>query len=378
METVTVNDLVVIVGKCNLPATKADDLVQAFGPTFADVQAVAESAAAIVVTDATQLTEMKAAREHRLKLRALRTGADKIRKELKEASLREGQGIQNVYNMIAGICEPIETRLEHAEKFAERAEAARKESLRKSRGEALAAFVPDVSIYPLGEMTDAAWGQLLDGSRSAYQARIDAAAKAEADRLAAIEAQRVEDARIRAENERLAAEAKAERERAAAVEAEARKQREEAEASARKAKADADALLAKERKEREDAEAKARAEQADAARKAKAEADAAIAKERAAREAAEAKAKAEAEEVARKERAAKLAEQQRIDAESKAKKLAESAPDFEKLTALAAAFAAVQIPALSSDGAKIIADSVRGMQQRMCEYIAKQVENLRK
>ena len=343
MSVMEASELAKIVEKCNLPATKAADLVEAFGTTFVQVRDVAAVAESIVVTDATQVTEMKAARENRLKLRALRVGADKIRKELKEASLREGQGIQNVYNMIAGICEPLETRLEHAEKFAERAEAERKAKLKAARGEALAAFVPDVSIYPLGEMADAAWSQLLDGSRAAHEARIAAERKAESDRLEAIEAKRVEDARIRAENERLAAEAKAERERAAAIaeaarverekaEADARKQREEAEAAARKAKAEADALIAKERKSRDEAEAAARAERDAAAAKEKAEAD--------------------------------------------AKEKAEAAPDVDKLLALADAFAAVRFPDVASGAASSVLEAVSGMQVRLCEYIRTRAKNV--
>lgn len=365
MSVMEASELAKIVEKCNLPATKAADLVEAFGTTFVQVRDVAAVAESIVVTDATQVTEMKAARENRLKLRALRVGADKIRKDLKEASLREGQGIQNVYNMIAGICEPLETRLEHAEKFAERAEADRKAKLKAARSEALAAFVPDVSIYPLGEMTDAAWSQLLDGSRAAHEARIAAERKAEEDRLAAIEAKRVEDARIRAENERLAAEAKAERERAAAIAEAARVEREKAEAAARKAKAESDALIAKERRDREEAEAKAMAEQAEAARKAKAAADAALAKERKSREEAEAAARAERDAAAAKAKA---------EAEAKAK--AEAAPDVDKLLALADAFAAVRFPDVASGAASSVLEAVSGMQVRLCEYIRTRAKSI--
>lgn len=302
------------------------DLVKTFGPSFIAVRAMIEASAAIIVTDATQLTEMKAARTARLKLKAARVEVEKLRKETKEESLRVGQSVDKVAKMIASQCEIEEKRLEEAETFAERVEAARKAAAQAARREALAPFVPDVSIYPLGDMTEAAWGQLLTGSRSAFEAAAEAARKAEADRLAAIEAQKAEDARIRAENARLAKEA-AERDATAKAERE-------------KAAAELRAAQDKARSEREAAEKEAWAER----QRLEAEAR----REREAREAVERKAREEREavEAAKREEAERQRYQAEVAAEEEARKAA--APDAEKLREFAEAIKAVETPVMAT------------------------------
>lgn len=308
--------IVKVIEESGLVPTSADALRLAFEPIFDKARALVAESAEIVVTDATQVSAMKAAKAHRIVLKNHRVACDKLRRELKEDSLNYGRAVQSAYNVIASIIEPEEARLEEAEKFAERAEAARQEGLRKSRTEALSPYAIDASIYPLGTMTDAAFGQLLEGTRLAHEARIEAAKKAEEDRVAREKADAEERARVKAENEKLRAEQeKAHREH------EAEKARLIAEQREREEHA---------RKELEASEAAAKAEREKAA--------AEIRKANEARAAAEAKVKAEAEAKAKAERAAALV----------AKKAA-AAPDAEKIHALAVSIMGIAIPEMTTD-----------------------------
>lgn len=297
-----------------LPPARKTDLISAFGPAFCAARDIIEKSSAIVVTDATQLTEMQAAREARLKLQKVRTGADKLRVSLKAEYLATGKGIDNVAKAVMEACEAEEARLEACEKFAERAEAKRKAELKAARSEALSPFVPDTTIYPLGDMTEAAWAQLLEGSRAAHEARLAAAKKAEDDRIAAETARQAELAKAKAENERL---------------------RQQAEAEA-KAQRERDRIAAEERAKLEAAAAAERAKAAEIERKARAEREAAEAKEHAR---VEAEAKAAAEKAA-------------------AERAAAAAPDADKLRAFAAAIRAVQMPELATPAGRTLADKI--------------------
>ena len=285
-----------VIQDTGLVPTSAAALREAFEPIFAQAESLVAQSAGIVVSDATQVSEMKRARAARLQLKDIRVGCEKVRKELKADSLNYGRAIDAVAKVIAGIIEPEESRLEEAEKFAERAEAARQESLRKARAEALSPFCADVTIYPLGTMTEAAFAELLGGLQAAHEKRLADARKAEEDRKAREEAERAEQARIRAENERLRLENEAkdraireEREKAhresEALKAAAIAQQAQREADARaereRVEAERRAAEEKARKEREAIEAKARAEREAAERKAAAEREAAKKREEA-------------------------------------------------------------------------------------------------
>jgi len=154
----------------------------------------------------------------------------------------------------------------------------------------------------------------------AYEANIETERKAEAERLAAIEAERLEQIRIKEENSRLKAEA----------------DKKEKELAAERAKAEADrkAIEEKAQKEREEANEILKAEQ----EKARIEAEKA-AKEKEALEA-ELKAKKQAEAEAIAKRNAEILE------EEKAKEIASKAPRKEKLTKWVESF---EIPTFEND-----------------------------
>lgn len=298
-----------------LTTEKAGAIIAALAPLVEQAGALCERAGTITVTDATQVSEMREARELRLKLVKVRTSAERERVALKADALATGKAVDACARWIRDRVEPVESKLQEAEEFAERAEAKRKADLASERGPKLRAFGVDPSMYPLGEMKPAEWDRTLEGARLAFEAERERARKAEADRLAQVEAERVERERINAENTRLREEAQ---KREAAI-AEER----------RKAKAEADAAAEKARKEREAIE--------EAARKERLRLQAIADTERQKREAAE-----------RAERERAAAEKKRQEAEAKAAKRAAAAPDADKLRAYAKAIEDVPTPKMAT------------------------------
>lgn len=331
----TDTQLATIAASGGMAQTAAEALVKPFVPLAEEAFALVVQAESIVVTDATQVSEMKQSRTARLRLREIRIEVEKVRKGLKEDSLRRGQGIDLAANYIKGKVEPVEARLEEQEKFAERAEAKRKAELKASREALLAPFGIDTTHYQLGDMKDAAFAELLDSTRLAHEARVAAAKKAEADRIAAEEARKAEDARIRADNDRLKAEKEAV-ERAAAAERE--KARQEALAAQARADVERQRIEAQARAEREKAEAKAAAERAAH--------EAVLRKEREAREQLERDA-AEQRRIA----------EEKAKAEALAARRAAAAPDKQKLLTLAQTVRLIAVPSVKTLEAKTVAEN---------------------
>ena len=333
--------------QANLEPASAEGLLSTFRPLFAKANGICADAANLAVTDATQLTEMKRARELRLGLRAVRIEAEKTRKALKEDSLRRGKAIDGVYNVLEYAVAPVEAKLLEMEEFAARAEAARKAAIKAKREELLQPYGIDLQFYPLGEMSDAAFTQLFDATQFAHEAKAAAAKKAEEERVAKEKAEAAERERVRVENERLKKEA-------AEKEAALRAEREEAEkilaAERRIAAEQAAAAKAKADAERRALEEKARKEQEELHRRAAAE--------RAARE------KLEAEARARKE-----AEERRQREEAEAAARAAAAPDQEKLRALAALVRTVECPEMATPSGRIAGKEVAALIEELAMSI---------
>lgn len=342
-------DLAIVVEQNQLPADRAQPLLDSFQPLFVEAQEIIHAAQEIQVVDATQLTEMKQAREMRLKLRAVRGKVESLRKTLKEESLRTGKAIDGMANVLKYLIEPVEERLERDEKFAERAEADRKAKLKAAREELMKPFNVDVSYYDLANMPEATFAQLLENSRLSHEARIAAAAKAEADRIAAEQARIAEEARIRAENDRLRMEAEKQAKLAALERA--------------KAEADRRAIEEKALAEREAIQRKADAERAEAAAKARAEREAAerkAAEERRRLEAAAAAERVERERLEREARERAEAEASKRRLEEAAKRKAARAPDKDKIRTVAKTLLALELPQVASSEAVDMLGKIRG------------------
>lgn len=309
---ITSQALIKVDTECGLEGDAAQALRRAFAERY--VRITEHVTAAVAVTNAEDPAQVKEARKIRLALKAERCEVEKIRKSLKEDSLRRGKAIDGYANVLKYMVEPVENRLEAIEKAEELREKARVDALVAERSEILRSYGGDPAAFVLRTMDENTWQAILetvkrrDEERKEMQRKAEAA-RAEQERKDAEERerQRQENIRLKAEAEAREAQAKAEREAAAKEKAELEaKLKAEREA---KAKAEAEAAAVKAAQEKAEREAKAKAE-AEARAKAEAEAKAA-------------RAKAEAEAKAAKE-------------EAKAKRKAARAPDCEKLRTLAA------------------------------------------
>ena len=363
--------LVAYAGKTGLAETATGSLVEAFKPHFiaarkalADAEGVAAS-----VKDATCLTEIRKSRACRLAIRSIRIESDKTRKSQKEQALVFGRAVDGFHNILLADLAPTEAALQAAEDTAERAETARLDAREQGRKAALAPFVANSALFPLRDMTEPAFVELLGGMKAAKEASDAAAAKAKAD----AEAKRIADAaeaeRIRADNARLKKEAddlKAEQDRiqakadadAAAAKAEQDRIQKIADDAAQKAKDDAAAAqkLADDKLAKERAAAKAEQDRlkaiSDAEKAAeKKKSDDALADQK---KESDRLAKIEHDRVAAAEKTAKdlrdaetarlAAEKKKKDEEAAAAKKAAAAPDREKLLAYAATILALPKP----------------------------------
>ena len=335
--------MLAIASKAGITPALCDTLAAAFVPLAEQAAALIAEAEHIVVIDATQVTEIRQSRAARLKLKGVRVEIENARRRLKEEWLRPGQAIDDLARYLRDKIEPVESRLDDQEKIAERKEAERKAAIKAEREAALAPFGIDTQFYALGDMPEGQWTNLLAGSRAAHEAKVEAARKAEADRLAAEAARRAEEALIVAENERLKLEA-------AAREADVKRERErvdaERRAEAEKARLEREAIEAKAKAEREKAEGEAR-------------------REREAREALEAKARAEKAEADRK-----------AAAEAKALRAAERAPDKAKLAAFATAIRAVAIPAMKDANLNPITRGIEDRRESFAAWVEQQAESI--
>jgi hypothetical protein len=245
-----------------LEPRRAATLRESFGVMFDRVEAWQTEAAGLLVTAEDQVGRMKRARLLRLEIKDARVALDKKRKELKASVLVEGRAIDGAFAVFEGLAAPLEAHLRDQETFAERAEAARRDALMEARQAALLALeTPLWEIPPdLGDLGEGQWIGVLALAQEARKkreekARADAEAhargRAEAERFAA-EARKREVAQ-RVENARLRAEADAREE----VLAEERRAAERAQAKAateRKARLAAEAKVAEERTARVQAE----------------------------------------------------------------------------------------------------------------------------
>jgi uncharacterized membrane protein YqiK len=218
MET---NQLAVIVNESGLEKSKADVLLENFSDYFKLAGEWERKAKVLEVTDASQVAEMKMAREGRLFLKEKRVALEKTRKALKEQALREGKAIDGIANVLKALIVPIEQYLDEQEHFverqeAERAEAARLEAEAKGQAEWLEAEKKYAKEQERIRLENARLREEAEAKEKQMQAereqaeaerqRAAAAAKAECERVAAEAAkEKAELAAERAEKERIQA-----------------------------------------------------------------------------------------------------------------------------------------------------------------------------
>ena len=101
------NQLMVIVKESGSEKSKANVILEKFQDSFKIADEWSKKAKMLKVTDASQATEMKMAREGRLFLQKKRLDIEHTRKELKAQSLRECKAIDGIANVLKGLIEPI-------------------------------------------------------------------------------------------------------------------------------------------------------------------------------------------------------------------------------------------------------------------------------
>ena len=354
------NKLVKYAAETGLEKPATAILVEAFRPIFAksrealaDARGVAES-----VKDATCVREIMRSRACRLALRAVRLESDETRKKHKQHALLYGRAVDGFHNILLADLSPVETALKEAEDTAERAEAKRLAELRAAREAELVPLLDEPLLGNLADLSEADYRKKLSNAKLLRQAKLDAAAKVEAERKAKEEAAFVAAATAEAENAKLKAEAIA-REAAAKAEREAaeKKLAEERSAAAAAAKAAAEkaaqqraALEAAARIEKEKALAAAKAESDRLAEIARQERTAETARQNEAARKAQVEAQRLRDELAARAKA-EAAAAARVEAERKAaaaaEKRAAAEPDKAKLAAFASVLRRLPVPSLN-------------------------------
>ncbi len=111
------NKLELIVKESGLEQTKANIILEKFKDYFNLASIWEIKAKTIIVTQEDQRADMQMARIGRLELREKRIAIENTRKELKEQSLREGKAIDGIANVLKALIVPIEEYLEKQENF---------------------------------------------------------------------------------------------------------------------------------------------------------------------------------------------------------------------------------------------------------------------
>lgn len=339
---------------------KRADLPAAWEPFRIKLEALKKTAETLQVTDVSQTLEMKLARTTRLELRQLRIEIEKCRKGLGEDLLRQTQKINGTAKEMRDILEALEARLEDQEKFAERAEATRILDLSNARTAALNE-VGGVIPANVGTLAEEEFQRMLADAALLKKAKEEEAARLEQERLAKIEADRLERQRIEEENAKLKAEAE---ETARLAKIESDRIAKEREAEQRKAREESEKRQAEFAAERAKAEEAARIER-DKVELARREAEAEATKAR--KEAQEAQAKIDAA-------AAKEAAERKAEATLKAN--AAKAPDKDKLQNLLCEIKALTMPTMATDEGKAALEKVKQVMNRAYSEVKAITETL--
>lgn len=249
------NNLVQVVSNKGLDKLEEQTIQLSYQPYFDQMAQIKELAKKIDFENPTEMDE-RIAKELRLKTVKIRTGSEEIKNERKRIHSLKANIEQDAWNLIKSSCQLEEELFLQVEKRRENAEKLRKENLRVERLSILSELCDNASIYPLGEMAENAFNDLVNGFKLAKEAKIEADRVAELQRIEAAKAEQERLEQQRLENERLRAEAlkaKAEADRIAKIEADKL-----AEANAKlKAEQDAKAKLEAELKAKKDAEIEA-------------------------------------------------------------------------------------------------------------------------
>lgn len=306
MEITEQTALIVAVDRSDygLSQQHAAQVEEAFKPMLARMTELEKQ---FVSIDSREITPelCKEARRLRLDFVSVRTGTEKIHKEAKQYHLEACKFVDAWKRTQRFASMGREDRLREIEDHFKIIEEQRKKALHEARKAEIAPYEDPFSTSSMdfSVMTDEVWANFLSGTRDAYERKQEAEQKAEAERLAALQAEQ-ERIRLQAEeNARLKAEAE-EREKEIAAE----RAKAEAEAAKRELELQKERRAAEEERLRVEAEnERIRKEQEAAAEKIRQENEAKLAEEARKRAAAEAELERQRQARLEADRAAKAA-----------------------------------------------------------------------
>jgi hypothetical protein len=169
-----------------LDEKKSQEIVKNLTQVIAERDALGAMYDEVIKSDIELPETAKRASELRKQLKKNRTqGIEAWHKGQKEFWLRGGQFVDAIKNKEIAVNERMEANLEQIEKHQEIKEQERKAKLKADRSMLLAPYVSNVELFPLGEMEEEAFNQLLEGQKLAKK-QADEAEK-ERIRLAEIE-----------------------------------------------------------------------------------------------------------------------------------------------------------------------------------------------
>jgi hypothetical protein len=190
LSVVTDDKLALAIRDAQLEPASAQELLNQFAPLMAEARKLANTAKGIDVKAEDDALGMKLARTTRLAFRDVRVRTERLRKTLKEDSLRRGKAIDGVCRVVEYLIVPIEEKLEAMENLAATKAAERAAKLKADREELLRPYSISTEFYSLEAMPEDAFARLLDDTRRAHEAKIQqriAEQKARDDEIKAIQ-----------------------------------------------------------------------------------------------------------------------------------------------------------------------------------------------
>lgn len=198
-----------------LDALKVAPIEQAFAPAIIERNALIESYEALILGELTPKLAVEA-KTLRLKLVKVRTSIASIHKTQKEYSLSMGRFIDAWKNKETEPVSQMEAKLSEIETYFEKLEAEKLAKLKAERIEKLSTVCDNASIFSVELMTDEAFDSLFEGQKLAKEAKIKAIEEArlladkeaeqrrldEIENQKRIEAQRVENEKLKLEAEK--------------------------------------------------------------------------------------------------------------------------------------------------------------------------------
>ena len=181
----------------------AENIQQQFQPMLDKMVELENEFNNVIQLDVTDPKTSKIAKELRMKYVKVRTGTSEIHKTQKAFYLNGGRFVDGWKNAQLFASQGKEQKLEEIEKYHENIEKQRIAKIQAERIEMLRPFVRDVENLELASMTNDVWDAYLSAKKQQYFDIIEAEKKAESDRIAKEKADADERERIRIENEKL-------------------------------------------------------------------------------------------------------------------------------------------------------------------------------